>query len=451
MGNQAILPEIEGFLVPLPQKNMNHRAITIFLAAAALLLGMAACSPETRPPVPWDDPAQEGSDTPQEEEKKDDDPSGEDTKPDDEKPAGMATLVIKTPNSVSIMSKTSWVEDTRFSLLFPDKTKKDLGTGAIRLRGNSTMYYPKKPYNINLDQKSDILGMPASRKWCLMANWMDRTILRNDVAFEIARRAPSLAWTPRGEYVKLRLNEKEMGCYYLCEKIRIQEERVNISKEDGFIVELDTYYDEKWKFHSSMGLPVMIKEPSEDLMTQERLDWFKSEFNRVEDLISSTKVRSGEYRDYLDVDSFIDYWFVEELAGNGEGNHPKSTYMYKDGAGKFYAGPAWDFDWATFMPGDKYFKIAGVLWYRRLLRDPWFVERVKEKWVQERDDFYLVKDYIREKAEEIRDEAIENSVQWPINQSVNGDETLSWEAAVNRMANAYVSRWKSVDALIMGL
>ena len=130
----------------------------------------------------------------------------------------------------------------------------------MRGRGNSTWNYPKNPYAFKLDDKAEILGMPKHKRWVLLANWMDRTLLRNRTSFQIAA-STGLAWTPNGEFVEVILNGQHIGNYYLCEQVKIDENRLDINDpydaEDaysgnpadyGYLLEADDSYDETWKF-----------------------------------------------------------------------------------------------------------------------------------------------------------------------------------------------------------
>src|SRR5690606_8462016 len=101
------------------------------------------------------------------------------------------------------------------------------GITEIRGRGNSTWGMPEKPYRIKLDEKACLLGMPADKRWALMANYGDQSLLRNDVAFEVSRRL-ELEYTPRQQYVELFLNGEYMGNYTLTEHVKEGEHRVPI-------------------------------------------------------------------------------------------------------------------------------------------------------------------------------------------------------------------------------
>ena len=370
---------------------------------------------------------------------------------------GLPVVVVNTPNNAIIPPKTEdWLADTEMKIYNADGSINFDGVTNIRGRGNSTWTYPKKPYAIKLESKTSILGMPKHKRWVLLANWMDRTLLRNHIAFEISK-ASGLDWTPRGEFVEVILNGKHQGNYYLCEQIKIDENRVNINKmEDsdiegdaitgGYLMELDTYFDEVHKFKSSIKqLPYMFKEPDEDALNEQQKNYMINYVNTLEEVLyDDAKFATRDYADYLDVDSFIDWWFVQELAGNAESSHPKSVYMHKDTAGKLKAGPVWDFDWGTFVRSG--FEVKSALYYERLFSDPVFVARVKELWTLRYHGFLSVANVIAEKAVELENSAMLNTALWPLlNQVVNGDEQMSYKDAVNRMQTRYTTKFYWLD------
>lgn len=367
-------------------------------------------------------------------------------------PEGVPTVFIDTPGAKEIVSKDEYMEGATIRMAYaPDKDTIDLGTISIKGRGNSSWGYPKKPYTIKFSKKRELLGMPESKKWCLLANWMDRTLLRNDVAFEIARRCPGMDWNPHGEFVELVLNGKKQGNYFLCEHIEISKTRINLGK-GGYLLELDTYFDEPYKFRSATDLPVMIKDwkaldgESDDELSPERLSAIESEFNEV-DLImqDNTLRRAGKYEELIDTDSYIDWWIVQELMGNGEAYHPKSSYMHKDAGGKFVAGPVWDFDWNTLVPGQQY-KAMWTIWYKYLMNDSDFRKKVSKRWNEVlKPVLEDIPDYIDMRAARIRESAMENCNMWPIDLTVNGDEHLSFDVAVARIRSAYIQRFNFLD------
>ena len=263
---------------------------------------------------------------------------------------------------------TDFVKDDVLTVYNANGTIDMTSTCGAKLRGNTSQEYPKKPFAIKLTGDNKILNMPAHKRWVLLANWMDRTLMRNDVAFEIARR--TMTWAPRGKFVELYLNGKHQGNYYLCEQIKVDENRVDVG-DDGYIFEFDTYgpSDEINYFYSPVkNYPVTIKEPDEDEITS----WDHPRFleaqdciGNVEQLLESDKskhARWTEITELIDVTSYIDWWIVHELTFNYEPNHPKSCYMHNKGNGKLCAGPVWDFDWGTFRKGVEYMIVNESLW-----------------------------------------------------------------------------------------
>lgn len=364
--------------------------------------------------------------------------------------SGLPVVFITTPGGKEIPSKwEDWMKGAEATIYDENWDASYSGATEIRGRGNSTWGYPKKPYALKLEDKSEVLGMPKHKRWVLLANWMDRTLLRNAVSFRLASMA-GMAYTPRGCFVEVVLNGKHLGNYYLCEQIKVDENRVNIDElnegeiDGGYLLELDSYYDEINKFHSAHRyLPYMFKDPDE--VTSQQFEYIKGYVNNLEDaLYDDARFAAGEYMDYIDVDSFADWWIVMELTGIWEPNHPKSTYMYKDKGGKLTMGPVWDFDWETYMPMN-WFRSSDALYYGRLLQDQRFRDKVKERWGMFEDDFRTLPEFIREEAERIRISESVNHKMWPIYQYINHDENMSFDDAVNSMIKAYESKLEWMD------
>lgn len=367
--------------------------------------------------------------------------------------SGLPVLFIETPGKAAIPDKHSdWLAGTKITLYNPDWTIDYEGTTGIRGRGNTTWGYPKKPYAMKLDSKAEILGMPKHKRWVLLANWLDRTLLRNATAFKIAT-LTGLAYTPRGQFVDVYLNGSHNGCYFLCEHIKVDKNRVNIDEleddktDSGYIMELDSYFDEVNKFRSEYyNMPYMFKDPDE--VNSDQFAFIRNYVNNMEaSLHDDTRFASREYADYIDIDSFIDYWFVQELTGNEESKHPKSTYMHKDAGGKLTMGPVWDFDWETFTPINKFRNIENI-YYGRLFDDPVFKARAKERWNMLKAGFEEIPAFIEDEADRIRSSESMNHILWPVTKNVNKDISLSFDEAVIKMKNSYVDKMNWMDQTI---
>lgn len=373
---------------------------------------------------------------------------------------GLPVVRITTPGATSITSKEVWMAGATIRVELPDGSVDYEGPMSIRGRGNSTWNYPKKPFAIKLDSKEKILSMPKHKRWVLLANWKDRTLLRNDAAFWLSRQS-GLDYTVRGQFVELELNGKHIGNYYLCEQIKIDKNRVNV-QDGGFLMELDTYYDEVNKFKSPLfNLPYQFKEPDEDELTQEQFDYMKSYVTNLEYILKDeTRVKNHEYEQYLDVDSAIDYMFINELANNTDyyGSWPSvgphSCYMYKDVDGPLMTGPVWDFDYHGFVPtySNQWVGATATLYYKALYKDEKFRQRMLEKWEEEKPLFAKLPDYIDEIAEKIRISESINHNKWPIkNNPENGDEDLKFDDAIKRMKDAFNKKLDWMDSHILEL
>ena len=374
---------------------------------------------------------------------------------------GLPRVYITTPGGVGITSKDVYVKKGNLRI-FDKNGELDLNIlSDFKGRGNSTWMMPKKPYAIKLSSKAEVMGMPKHKRWVLLANWVDRTLLRNDVAFEIARKCPALTYTPRGLFVELYLNGKHQGNYYLCEHIKIDKNRVNIDEIDeetpetdlsgGYLLEFDTYSNAEinYFYTKHKNLPVTIKEPDEEVITS----WEHPAYTYIQNFVNSVEdaLEKGDYSEIeslIDVKSYAEWWLLYNLVGNLEPNHPKSCYMYKKRNGKLYAGPAWDFDCATFIPGRKGALLTQVLWYGYLFKHDAFKSLVKERWAELKPEFEKVFTYIDEKAEYIRESNEINLEMWPVTQNVNEDIDLSYDDAVNRLKEAYQERITELDKVI---
>ena len=386
---------------------------------------------------------------------------------------GLPVVRIETPGRKPVSSKTAWMQGATLRIEWPDGTVDYEGVTEIRGRGNSTWNYPKKPYALRLQEKDEILSMPSHRRWILLANWKDRTILRNDAAFWLSRHT-GLPYTVRGEYVELVLNGLHQGNYYLCEQIKLNKKRVAIEKMDpketdpekitgGYLLELDTYYDDpyKFKFDGLFNLPWMVKEPDEDELSAAAFQYIKEWIRQLETLLKDpAKVKAHAYEEFLDVDTAIDYLIVEELTGNNDFYNywpwagPHSAYLYKERDGKLYHGPVWDFDYHVFCPQftTQWVGAQKSIFYPALLKDEKFRARLVERWDLFKDDLKGLPEYMDAQADRIRLSEQYNHAQWPIvNNPENGDEEMTFQQAVDRCKKAFLDKWTWMDRNIRNL
>lgn len=264
-------------------------------------------------------------------------------------------VVINTAGNAEIESKEFEIPSTVYVI---GENGTYLHTGletGVRGRGNASWNFPKKPYRLKFDKKVNLLGAPAkAKKWTLINNYGDKSLLRNMLAFEISRRV-GLDYTPYCQPVDVILNGEYRGCYQLCDQVEVAEGRVDITEmepEDnsgleltgGYLIEIDAYADgEASYFYSSKGIPVTIKSPDDDKITAKQKDYITDYFNKMESAVFAASSSNSNYLEYLDLDSFLRHFIVGELSGNTDTYW--SVYMSKDrNSNKFVTGPVWDFD-----------------------------------------------------------------------------------------------------------
>ena len=225
----------------------------------------------------------------------------------------------------------------------------------IRERGNASREFPKKPWRIKFDKKQNVLDAPAkAKKWTLINNYGDKTLMRNMLAFDIARKM-GMEWVPYCTPVDVVLNGEYKGCYQLCDQVEVNDGRLEIDEmtpddnsgealTGGYLVEVDAYaYNEPvWFETSHYRLPVTIKSPDDDEITPAQKKYITDYFNLLESKMYDIDPATG-YRSVFDNTSFIQHMLVNEMAGNTDTYW--STYMYKRRSDpRIYTGPVWDFD-----------------------------------------------------------------------------------------------------------
>ena len=375
--------------------------------------------------------------------------------------SSLPVVYINTKNAAPVTSKENWLKETEIYITNAGKYNVQYSESQIRGRGNTTWNYPKKPFAIKLDSKESVMGMPKHKRWVLLANYVDKTCIRNSVAFEIARRSEGLDWTPRGYHVDVVLNGVFMGNYFLCEQIKGDKNRVNITEMEstdideysitgGYLLEVDKNFDEVNKFYSPVrNMPFMVKEPDEETLVTEQYNWLYNHISEVETALYGEGSTTEGYLQYIDLDSFIDYWFVYELTGTGEPTHPKSVFMWKERGEKIHAGPVWDFDYFTFQPYYNTMLInTNAVWNDRIINDPANRAVIKERWMAARDKYRTIAEEIDRQYWVVKESAEYNETLWPLTLNVNRDDAMSVTDAVERMKTYYQTKFSYMDEYI---
>ena len=349
--------------------------------------------------------------------------------------SNLPTIYITTQNNQSINSKTTYVPG-RVVVVSSDNSESIDLSMQIRGRGNSTWNMPKKPYRLKLDSKFQFLNLPANeRDWTLIANYADKTLIRNALAFRIGE-IVGLPFNPSARFVDLVVNNQFMGNYMVSDHIEVGRQRVNVRKQSandteepaitgGYLLEIDGFAatEAVW-FTTSMGLKITVKSPDDSDINQQQLTYIRNYINQFESRLFSSNFTDPVvgYRSLVDSATLINWYIASELTGNSDCFW--STYIYKHVADdKLYFGPLWDYDIAFNNDrrlGDAVEKRMSDAahnprtWIQRFLQDEWFVSAVWKRWQELNANNLHAKliSFITETAELIDESQKKNFERW---------------------------------------
>ncbi len=378
--------------------------------------------------------------------------------------SSLPVIYIDIENGATVTSKDKYL-NSEFTLQGNDQynsetTKLYSGACEIKGRGNSTWSLPKKPYRLKLDKKTDLFGYGKSKHWVLLANYYDTTFLRNKIGYDLSG-ALGMPYM-ESVLVDVVMNGEYIGNYQFCEHIRVDDERVEITdweglgedaaaniadanalSEDalgdleemmaedlnwaytdsvvydgvtykvsdyfeypdlsgGYLMEMDTNYDEVSKFKTDNNVPMMFKAPEFANTNSAMMDYVQTYIQAFEDAVQSDNYtvnhenQTKHYSELFDMQSLVDNWLVQELFFN-EDFMKKSTYMYKDHGELFKMGPIWDLDWASGAEQSSakaydrwqttHFNAdcQSNQWYKHLVKDPYYLKLVQDRYLEIRD------------------------------------------------------------------
>lgn len=277
----------------------------------------------------------------------------------------------------------------------------------IKRRGNSSMLYDKPQYLVKLvtekgkDKDLSILKMGEDNEWILNGSMSDKSMMRNYLSYRIA--SQFIPYTPNMQYCEVIIKDsndfKYQGVYLLGENIKQGENRVAIKeysptdvyssylvRRDRFEEErimLDTYATRRKLSYGYIGLLY----PNKNKITKETQSFIENDISRIERTLYSDNINEfSRYSKYINVDSFVDYFLVNEFLGNYDAGN-NSTYMYKDINSKLCIGPVWDYDGAMdnftevpMKPQDLAFQEKP--WFDCLVTDKKFIKKLERRYAR---------------------------------------------------------------------
>ncbi len=328
------------------------------------------------------------------------------------------------------------------------------GHAKIKYRGQSSLGFDKKGYSIELsnalgnDIEASLLGFPSEEDWILHGPYSDKTCIRNDLSMKVAR---ELGWySSRTKHVELFVNDDYQGLYVVMEKIKRGEGRLDIAKLNsddidgdqltgGYILKIDKDDDGGWLSdyniaNSNDKLYIQHEYPKADDLEPEQLEYIKNYVREFEEALASSDFTNSlgkNYKEYINVGSFVDYFILSEISKNVDA-YRLSTYFHKDKdskGGKLTMGPYWDFNLAWFnadycdadlSAGWIFEENCGQgnpFWWQRLIADPVFRNTLRCRWDELRGsilDVNYLNNYIDAKALELDESQMRNFERWPI-------------------------------------
>jgi len=385
------------------------------------------------------------------------------------------TIYITTENNTPITSKTIYlngkitIKSTDPNECITDSTIK------IRGRGNATWNMAKKSYRIKFPDNTRILSMPAKENsWVMLANYADKTLIRNAVAFEIGR-ALGMEYTPPVRYADVYLNGDFIGNYLITDQLDVDKNRVNVEKLDsmdtmppditgGYLMEINGTIDtndDPYYVKTGKGLNVIVKYPDEDDINQQQFAYITNFVNDFETTLFSSYYSdpASGYRAWVDTTELVNWYLACELTGNSDSFW--STYWHKKRSiNQVIFGPLWDFDIAFNNDnrlGDatqKLMRVSGFnpkAWITQFASDSWFLKKVYQRFLELKDSGLLDRliTYIDEEAIYLNASQQKNFARWDILNTVVYRELAArgtYQAEIDFLKNYVVNRFAYLES-----
>lgn len=271
----------------------------------------------------------------------------------------------------------------------------------IKGRGNASWGLAQKAYAFKLDTKADLLGMGAAKKWVLISVGSDMSMMRNYLTQKLAA-AMGLPYTCENEYVDVVVNGEYKGTWVLTEKIQIHEERVDINEDTGVLFEIEMTYrhtcDVCVNLNPGGNVHLTLQEYKgmdvEDMTRDQKIAArrdMEAYFKPLNAAIYNTNSSLQELSKYIDIDSFVNWYILNELTRNYDSQFVTSCYCFIADDGKLYMGPVWDFDSCYGNQSDVIdgYHVKNAPWYTALLDNPHFKDLCDKRWTEIRKNGLL--------------------------------------------------------------
>jgi hypothetical protein len=360
---------------------------------------------------------------------------------------------------------------------------------SIEYRGSTSQGFPKKPYGFSTidqngaDSNVSLLGFPKEHDWIFLAPYTDKTFMRDVLVYDFAR---ALNWyASRAQFVELFVNGNYMGVYALLEKIKWDDNRVDVKKltpqmnsgdelTGGYIYKIDkTTGNSGPGFNTAiMDVEIQYQRPKWNTITTAQKNYLQTFCNAFEGALFSSNFSdpNSGYRKYANIYSFVDFFLLNELSNNIDG-YRLSTFMHKDRdsrCGRFTMGPLWDYnlslgnaDYCEGLPVNKWQYLEGCgsqssWWITKMLQDPYFANLTKCRWTELRAGVLstpALMAHIDEYADYLREASVRDSARWQtIGNYIwpNAWVANTWQGEINNMKQWLQMRLEWLDNNMYG-
>lgn len=316
-----------------------------------------------------------------------------------EPPSGLPALRIHTEGGNEIGREDYVPAD--FSFYAKDNAEEAIWenvVGKIRGRGNSTWDMVKKPYKLKFDNEIDFFDMQAQKIWVLLANYADKTLVRNYLAYQLADNI-GLPFSPSYHFIEVYVNDKHQGNYMFTDQTEVNPGRVEIpelspSDNDpdvitgGYLLEIDTRVPDKGKpYFETETFPIRIRSPKEP--STQQMNYISEYVKEAEGVLFGEHFEDPEqgFRKYFDEESMIRWFLVSEVFKNVDSKEFSSIFFHKNRDGKLVMGPLWDFDLSAgnamhceSCMDPKGWYVLHHPWFHRMYDDEGFKKKVRDMW-----------------------------------------------------------------------
>ena len=412
-----------------------------------------------------------------------------------------------------ISSKDNYV-DTYIQLY--DKTAESTGEGwwdsaekgkiEMRGRGNSTWGLPKKPFRMKFTEKFSPIGLNHAKEksWVILAQDMDKSLLRTHLAFEYSRilfnaadnyhHEKAVLFTPCSRFINVYLtgdyydsstgrtrymDGEYLGVYQMSDQVQRADGRIAVDKlkasdgddpekiTGGYVIEADLH---EGNHYTSKGIKLTYKYPEDDDFDQAQYDYITDFINQAETALYGSNYKDPEngWRKYFDEKTLADFIIVKEFVGDLDGY--TSTYMYKRrGYDKLFFGPIWDCDkgWNNdkrvphweYQPLESLMIYAGFWmppyvsndWFHRLWTDETFRAFVAKRWADKKEELKAVTSKVLAEVPADMAKAIEANFEvWPFYYQYSGEANMpakDYPSEIQRIAKLSSEREALLDRL----